>query len=308
MKYFLAAYLFLALGAVKAMPLPQRPTNANHPGSETYKYRGVSSERIAFQDRTGTLYTPEGYSSSQPLTLIAFGHGYSAPEFTYNAMFTHLARKGFAVLYVPYDTGLNDEDYVRMAHDFHNFVALSLASHKNLLDPKKVLVTGHSNGALISTMAAGLEPKDIKFYPRALLVFGMAAVPVSYLQRVHPQTLCSFAVGESDTSTPYSISKEAYDKISCQRKQVITIRSYDKDFDPRRLADHGSFRTLGWGGSQEGPLHWYSYWKFLIGAATDIETGNSGTNPWVYGSEVATTGIPGLLNRVERPFRKSHLK
>lgn len=278
-----------------AEELPERPSDPSHPGSDIYDSQNVEKISVSANGRIGHLYIPSNYNGDELLTLIAFGHGHAVPEFSYKKMLDHIGKKGFAVLYVPYDTSWRDQDFDRMSRDYNNFVAEALEEHSDKLDPDKVVFSGHSNGALVATMASGLPENEQRVRPAQLVVFAIAGVPSDYLERLDSDLKCSFVVGDADTNTPFRVSERSYEKANCSQKQLIHMASYN-DVE----ADHGSFRTFGWGGDQESPLHWYGYWKFLLGAAMDIENGSLGTNDWLYGDRAELTGVPGLENEIER--------
>ncbi|RZA08805.1 MAG: hypothetical protein EOP11_03720, partial [Proteobacteria bacterium] len=114
----LGACLIAPAARADDRPLPAQPTSAEHPGSAVYPYAEIKKTSITFQGRRGTLYLPKEIAAGKKIPLIAFGHGFKVPEFTYGSTFRHLARKGIAVYYVPYDTGASDRNFLRMAKDF----------------------------------------------------------------------------------------------------------------------------------------------------------------------------------------------
>jgi pimeloyl-ACP methyl ester carboxylesterase len=296
-------YLFSSAAHADDRPLPEQPTSAEHPGSAVYPYSEVKKTSVTFQGRRGTLYLPKGVPASKKIPLVAFGHGFKVPEFTYGSTFRHLARKGIAVYYVPYDTGASDRNFLRMAKDFSEAVRAVIEEYPKVIDQTAVVYSGHSNGATVALLAAQRAPAVISEAAfkgaRSVLGFATNGALFKRLEVPGPSIPVSLVVGEDDRDDPPAESKELFEKCTGYR-QMIVLRSYKEGFDEEVLADHGSIRTLGWSGDQTSPLHYFGYWKFLIGAAEDAMAGGEHTNKWLYGKEAADTGDAQLRNEVIR--------
>lgn len=271
------------------------PSEVDHPGSLFYKYDDYTVHNYFYNGRKSVLYLPKGTSLQNKLTLIVFGHGYGAIRYTYSTMLKHIAKKGFAILFISYDKNILDADYKRMAVDYKTITVNVLKKYEHYLDSNKVVYSGHSNGALVATMAAGLIEPFINFSPKQLTVFGIPLLKIEFLNRLSQNLVCNFITGESDESTPPSNAQYAYNNATCLKKQFIIISSYFNLSKPI-IADHGSFRTMGWRGSQVGPLHWYSYWKYILGSAIDTSEGSKAENKWLYRIEAEDTGASDVKN------------
>lgn len=282
-----------------AEPLPLAPDSPAHPGSLKYPYASFTLLSVAFEGRLGSLYLPAGARErAEKIPLLAFGHGYRSPEFTYATTFEHLARKGVAVAYVPYETS-GKRDFAKMARAYNRFVAHVVNTYPDLFDASRIAFSGHSDGGSVATLASALQGDDwVK--PAAILVFAISKnLPEEYAL-VPANVPCSLVVGEDDQDDPPSFSEGVLPNLGCS-KQMITLRSYADGFSSEVIADHGSIRTFGWWGDQTSPLHYYGYWKFMYGAAVDAFESGKGQTPWLYGSEAAETGSPRLRNIIHRP-------
>lgn len=280
---------------LSAKSLPTQPQQIHHPGSASYPFQSVRKQEISIQNRKGTLYLPGELKPKTFLPLIAFGRGHKVPEFTYRRSFEHFARKGYAVLFVPYDQGYDEEDFAGKAKQYNHFVAETVSKFSQFLNPSMVVFSGHSYGALAAIMAGGLPESEMKITPSAILSVAPSKNFPDYMKRIPSKTVCNLIVGDEDPDL--DVTEQIFPDLNCEKKQLIILSSY-RNFSKPLYADHGSIRTFGWGGNQETPLHWFGYWKFFIGAAEDLKSHSRGTNPWIYGKEAQRTGSDDLFNHV----------
>jgi hypothetical protein len=148
-------------------------------------------------------------------------------------------------------------------------------------------------------MAAGLPPTNDLIAPAGILAFAISRNAPEYYQRLNPHTPCTFVVGESDTENPPEFTQKLFSEARC-RKQMIVLRSYIDGFDEELLATHSSIRNLGWTGNQTSALHYFGYWKFMVGTALDVASGGKGTNSWIFGPGAEDTGDETLRNLISR--------
>lgn len=295
---FVMAGLSFCVGAAHARPLPARPTQAQHPGSNNYPYAQVTEIQETVDGRTGVLFLPRsGPALNRPFPTLAWGHGFMALKLFYRESFLHLARKGVAVLDVPYDTGAGDRDFDRMARDYNHFVAAVVARHPGVLDPHSVVFSGHSNGATVASMAAGLPVLERKIEAANLIAFEIAGKHVAYLHALNPHLPCTLVVGEDDHDDPVDFSKKVFSEMAC-KKQLIIMKTYGDEFDHKVTTNHVAVQTFTWLGPNTSVLHYYGFWKFMIGAAFDASAGGHATNPWLYGPEASSTGDDELKNTI----------
>lgn len=287
--------LFLST-KVLAVALPAQPTNPADPGSASYRFNEVKRVPLTFNNQNGALYVPV-MPGDAPLVLIAFAHGHVVPEIAYGAMYEHLARKGFAVLFIPYDQVADTRDFKVMAEVYQTWVEKVVTAYPTVLSSRRVIYSGHSKGALVASLAASLSSQPNRLVPHALVVFGLAGASPEQ-QKIPKKTIITLVVGDQDNNTKPATSEKAFKLMRTEKKQLILVSSY-VGFQPEMIASHGSFRTLGLLGNQVGPLHWFSYWKFLVSAAWDIEKQGNGTDPWLYGPGAFQTGT-SLVNHITR--------
>jgi pimeloyl-ACP methyl ester carboxylesterase len=284
-----------------AIPLPARPRDPAHPSSAFYPY-SVESTSVSFENRQITIYFPKAKPGLPPpvgkFPVVVFGHGHWVPLLAYEDTFIHLAGKGIATIFVSYDTSPWDEDYERMARDYVRQVDFVLRKYALSLDNQKVIFSGHSNGSFVALMAAGLPAQEQIFVPQSLVLFAVADAKPAYLARVNPRTVVSIIVGEDDVELA-ELAPKIYAGLSVSRKQLILAKSYHMT-DPPVSADHGFVRTLDWTGHRLTPLHYFGSWKYLVGAAQDLLAGGPVKNPYVYGNQTASTGLPGFLFDIKK--------
>lgn len=292
--------ILFSASAARAEAIPNAPSEPENPGSLVYPYRDFTEIQIPFEGRSGTLYLPRS-SEPQKWPLLAFGHGYNTAEFTYRETFEHLARKGVAVAFVPYESA-GRRDFLKMARDYNRFVAAVVKKYPKLFDSKNVAFSGHSDGASVAYLAAAApaEPDPNWITPANVIAFAISKNLPAEFKTIPANVPCTLVVGEDDTEDPSSFSKAVLPNLGC-KKQMIILRSYKTGFSERLIADHGSIRNVGWWGSQTSALHYYGYWKFMYGAALDAAEGGPGTNKWLFGPEAAETGSSRLRHLITQP-------
>lgn len=281
-------------------PLPAQPVAAEHPGSANYTYQ-LQHESIESDGRTIEMYWPQGAHS---VPLVVFGHGQATPVDGYAATLEHLAKKGVAVAFVEYDSGFFDQDWGRMAHDYMKLAAAAVKHYPNLIDSKKVIFSGHSKGAYIAGMAAGLESGAREIEPAALVLFAPAGYDATYAKRVSPGAAVTLIWGDEDSVIKESVVRGLYDALTVQKKQYIKALSYS-GFDGEAKADHFFILTQSFFfGGHDGvsPLHYFGAWKWLLGAAYDLNDGGHVTNAYLYGAEAASTGADNLTHKILRNY------
>jgi dienelactone hydrolase len=292
---------FLSLTSLAfATPLPSQPLGAEHPGSANYSYQ-LQHESFDFNRRHVDVFLPQ---NATQVPLIVFGHGQATPLEGYRETLEHLAKKGVAAAFIQYDSGFFDQDWERMAHDYMTLAAATLKRYPNAIDSKKVIFSGHSKGAYIAGMAAGLEPGAREIEPAAVVLFAPAGYDSRYAKRVAVNTPVTLIWGDQDTVIAESKVRELFNLLNVQKKQFIKAASYS-GYDDEAKADHFFIMTHGFFfGGHDGvnPLHYYGAWKWLLGAAYDVNDGAHVTNPFLYGADTASTGVEGLAHGVERSF------
>jgi dienelactone hydrolase len=295
---FLSALLHSASAASAAGLAP--PDDPAHPGSKTYGYEFVESNLIC-QGRTVSMFVPRGSLVNQRFPVVVFGHGQSLEIKHYRATFEHLARKGVAVLFPVYDKGFFDQDWSRMGDDYARLADCAVAQDWRL-DEGKVIYSGHSKGAYIAQIAAGKAAQGrIRSVPRAVVLFEPAGADAATLAQMDPASTLTVVYADHDSVVKREYSERIFQEAASRRKQFIFMRSY-KGFGMDLQADHfwplsAKFMLVG---GDEGPFHYFGSWKWLVGAAQDLQQGDRGDNRYVYGDLAADKGAPGFSDDIRK--------
>jgi subtilisin family serine protease/predicted esterase len=282
----------LASGQLMWADVP-KPLDDDHPGSEQNL---IGYQRVVenFLRRQSVAYIPDR-PDGQPAPVVVFGHGQALGENAYDATLKHLAQKGVAALFVKYDNGFFDQNWRRMASDYNEITQSFLQKYSDQLDSTKVVFAGHSKGAYVGLMAAGAPNRA---NVSSLVLFAPAGFDAEYLQNIPQSTPVTIIWGQSDTVIHQPDQMEIYQRLSTDKKQLITVNDY-----PNQRADHYFIqnRRFVFGG-QDGvsPFHYHGVWKWLVGAAWDLEAGGLSTSPYIYGDEAITTGLDQLSHQVMR--------
>jgi apolipoprotein D and lipocalin family protein len=275
------------------------PTDPAHPGSPVYEAAsGVSQKDLKCGDREVSVFLPT--KASKPtgtLPAVVFGHGQALGLEHYQATFEHLAKKGVAVIYPTYDTGFFDQDWQRMGRDYLSLTDCAIKATNNVIAPNQLVFSGHSKGAYIASIAAGLAPgANAALTPKSLVIFETAGFDASTAKSVASSTDVTLVFSDRDTVVKKSLTDSFYAAAKSQRKQIISLKSY-----PQGAAKAGITADHFWpmtkssfaGGGPVGPLHYYGSWKWLTAAALDLE-------PYVFGNQSTDKGLPGLTDDVKR--------
>jgi hypothetical protein len=288
----------LAISSVvaKAGNWPDQPQNSSDPGSSQYAFE-LFHETLVLKGRSVDFFAPKGFQNlNQKLTVVVYGHGQAVPLSSYQDTFVHLARKGVAVIYPQFDTGFFDQDWRRMASDYVNLTTEVIKKYPNHLDANQVIFSGHSKGAYVAGVAAGLPASKLSTAPAAVILFDPAGYDAEYLKTIDVRIPVTLTWADRDTIIKKSLVQEIYDKLPSQKKQLILVSSY-AGANPDLTADHFFVLTKKFSfGGKDGitPFHYFGSWKWILGAAWDLENGSGATNPYIYGDQTLTTGAASL--------------
>ncbi len=289
--YFIISFLITSFAAAQSWPV--QPADANYPGSSTYKNQSYH-ETLNIKGRTVELFAPEGFkTSTDQLTIVIYGHGQTIPVASYQQTFEHMARKGIAVIFPQFDTGFFDQDWRRMATDYVDLSNEVIKKYPNVFDKNRVIFSGHSKGAYVALVAAGLPQQKQILQPAAVVLFAPAGFDAEYLKNINQKIPVTLAWSDQDSVIKESSIQEIYNGLPSEKKQMITVKSYI-NVSPEIIAGHFYVLTkkFTFGGSDGvNPLHYYGSWKWLVGAAWDLEQGGHATNNYIYGAETTSTGL-----------------
>lgn len=288
MKYKAAALLFLSFSAQAASL--QAPTDPIHPGSKNYSYT-FTEKSFSCGGRAVQVLIP----NAPKVSVISYGHGQALEMKHYRKTFEHLAKKGVGVIFPAYDTGFFDQDWQRMGRDFVNLTNCAVSQVPGF-DSTRIIYSGHSKGAYVASIAAGLVGEMKGLSPKAAVLFAPAGTDAVSLGKISPEMVMTVIFSDGDTVVSRAFSDDIYRKAGSTFRQFILVKSY-----PDAKADHMwplTSSTL-FGGGDEGPLHYYGSWKWLTAAAQDLADGAKRENPYVYGPLTADKGN-GTLDEVQR--------
>lgn len=287
---------FLMLSTQVSAQVPSQPTASEHPGSAVYKFT-LKQEKIQLDGRRIDVFLPaEIKDSAAKAPVIVFGHGQAIDVAGYELTFQHLAKKGIVVIHPTYDSGFFDQDWRRMASDFNSQAKKTIEKYSEYIDVKKVIFAGHSKGAYVALMAAGAPDRLPEL--GSVVLFAPAGYDAEYLKSIDSKVPVTLTWSDADTTIKQNLVKEIYGKLQTQHKQFILVKSYSS-----LSADH--FYPLSksyFFGGQNGTsaFHYYAVWKWLVGAALDLQDRADLTNTYLYGAEAPSTGQSGLQHSVTR--------
>ncbi len=278
---------------------PSSPTDLAHPGSVDYPHQTVKKTiRCLGRDTAVFLSTRK---VKQP--LVAFGHGQALDVSHYEKTHQHLAGKGIASVHPPYDTGFFDRDWKRMGSDYVQIVACAAAAFPAEIDSTRIVYAGHSKGAYVAQIAAGLAPQvSVNASPKSVVLFNPAGVDAPTLKTISPDTAMTVTFSDQDTVVEKRFAEEIYNGAASKMRQMFTVLSYQTT--PALKADH--FWTLtkpsAFGGGSESAFHYYGSWKWLTSAALDLELAKSFSHPHLYSPLAANKGLPGFDDQRDGNF------
>jgi alpha/beta superfamily hydrolase len=290
--------LFFFSSTVFAQALPSAPTDASHPGSKIYQYQ-FEKKSVKCSGRNVDVFLPISNSDSNTnFPVIVFGHGQALNLANYQATFAHLAQKGVAVIFPQYSNGFFDQDWQRMGRDYVMMSDCALKNYSSQLNNNEIIFSGHSKGAYVASVAAGLvEGMNVPFALKSTILFAPAGADQKTLPTFPANSALSVVFSDSDTIVERKFSEQIFSKSSAAKKQFIFLKSYQS-----LKADHFWPLTQGsaFGGGNESPFHYYGSWKWLVAAAEDLNQGSPLTNPYLYGPLANDKGIPQIQDDIQR--------
>lgn len=308
MKAYLTGILILVVFVVSkpvmAESLPSQPDSSEHPGSSSYSFT-VFRQKMNISGREVEAFCPKEVAQANvKAPVIIFGHGQALDIQSYNLTFDHLAKKGICVIFPTYDTGFFDQEWRRMASDYVSLSAMALRQLSSYADPSKVIFAGHSKGAYVALVAAGLPEDKLLVKPASLVIFAPAGFDSEWIANVNKSMPVSIIFGESDTIIKRDLVSEIFQKLPSVYKQFILVKGYTTT-SPQLPADHFFIlnkKSFFGGRNGVSSLHFYGVWKWLGGAASDVSSGGNLKDSYLYGSEASSTGLPGLNHDIMRTW------
>jgi hypothetical protein len=300
MKTYILLFIVFILG-FQFQIQAQAPQDALHPGSKIYTYDSAE-RKINCNRRQVLVYLPQPLNPGT--AVLAFGHGQSLNESHYIQTYVHLAKKGIAVVHTDYSTGFFDTNWTRMARDYTSQLKCVLDQIPEL-NKNAVVYSGHSKGAYVAGVAAGLAFKEnLNPKPASVLLLNSAGLDLNALNFLDPKVEMTVVFSDKDSIVDQDISDELYSSSPSLRKQFIMVKSYPASSGKALVANHFwplTKRSL-LGGTTENALHYHSLWKWLVAAAQDANNGAEGLNPFLYGNRTEDKGLDSLTDTVIKNF------
>jgi len=274
------------------------PLDPAHPGSKVYSHVFVQTKVVCL-NRNVDIFQPQS-STSEKFPVIVFGHGQALDVGHYKLTFEHLAKKGVIVIFPQYDTGFFDQEWNRMASDYAQQTDCALKSIPSA-DITAVLFSGHSKGAYVASLAAGLvSSTSYNYQLRANIFFAPAGSDSNLLKKYSADTATTVVYSDADSIVDKSISESIFSKANSKHRQLIVVKSYQ---NPPLKADHFWILTkssFAGGKTGDNSLHHYGAWKWLVAGAWDLSDGTPYTQPYLYGDLANDKGVHGFFDDIER--------
>jgi acetyl esterase/lipase len=271
---------------------PSAPTDPAHPGSKVYSHES-EQKKIKCKGRDVDVFLPKGL---QEPSVVVFGHGQALDVSHYKETFEHLAKKGIAAIHPMFDTGFFDQDWNRMGKDYVELTDCAITQFG--LSRKNVVFAGHSKGAYVASIAAGLAfQNNMTVKPGAVVLFAPAGADAKSLPKIGGEVFLTVAFSDKDTVVGKDLSETIFRKAGSERKQFIQVKSYaDLEANHFWPLTKSSF----FGGGPESALHYYGSWKWLVASVWFLERGES---EYLYGKFSLEKGQEGLLDDAQYSWK-----
>jgi alpha/beta superfamily hydrolase len=293
-------FLFLAIStSALAQELPGPPSFADHPGSKIYAY-SVERKDVRCDGRDVAVFYPREIVA-QELPLVIYGHGQALGVEHYEQTLRHLAGKGVIAVHPQYDKGFFDQDWQRMGRDFVSVTECALAKLGLQAKPDHVIFSGHSKGAYVAGVAAGVAVREArKLTANAVILFQPAGIDETSWVLLPRDAKITVVHADQDTIVDRGIAEKLYQLAPVERKQLLILKSYGtklaaKHFWP--LTKKSAF-----GGTGENAFHYYGAWKWLTAAVWDLQDGDRASTVYLYGDQATDKGLAGLVDDLLRNF------
>jgi hypothetical protein len=301
--------------AVQIMAAPGQSVDANDPGSSVYPVSSFKVTNFTTRDRKQVrIWTPLGVTGKRP--LVVWGGGKSLGNVTnYQAMLEHLVKKGMVVAHVQFEGNFFDTDFVKFGRWYNQAVVETLAKEP-LADASQITYAGHSLGAQVSVIAAGLatgdDPQNLIPDPKGLVTnafdnscgpncSGDLANPAKgFAAKIAPTVHTTILEFEDDTiAGPSKRYAEAlYNRVPSVRKQWLRVKGKAFGASAGLDANHNTPLTGGGapfnigGRAALNALDWYAGWKVLAGLPLMMSgLGGTAMQPYVYGAQLVDGGV-----------------
>jgi hypothetical protein len=164
--------------------------------------------------------------------------------------------------------------------------------------------SGHSKGAYVASVAAGLSFKEnLPLKPGSVVLFQPAGFDDVW-KSLDAETEVTVVHSEADKIVSRDISRELFERAPARNKQLIILKNYRSQGRDQLVADHFwplSKRSIV-GGGPESSFHYHGSWKWLTAAFLDLTDGGVGEQPYLYGNEAIAKGREDEKDELLRSF------
>jgi hypothetical protein len=281
----LVVRLVVGITGRKSTP-PGQPTTG--PGGSDYPHADARVRAFGLGEGRYWIYEPAAPAPAAAPVLV-YLHGYAAdvPDL-YSALLTHLARKGFVVIFPAYG-GLFDPGNYQPNARAAIAAALSELTTAGHVHPNGHFgMLGHSLGAMMSLrLAAQPGAPPALPVPEILVLHEPAGkttpfiagnpawdISTGALGGIAPTTRLLIIQAETSATDPNSVAPDAWNNTpQIARAQRNFLRVFSDDHGrPSLVSDHNGVQA-GRSGLQVRPLDaidWWGYWRPTEGALREI--------------------------------------
>ncbi|HWO23027.1 MAG TPA: alpha/beta fold hydrolase [Kofleriaceae bacterium] len=288
------AFVFLIAGcdgmdeapAAEGPAPPAQP--ATGPGGAEYPHGGARVRTYGSGEEQYWLYEP-AMPAPDAAPVLVYLHGYSSREpALYDALLTHLARKGHIVIYPVYGGLLDPQNYQPNARAAIAAALAELDSPEHVHSDGHFGLLGHSLGTMIALrLAAKPQATPELPVPEILVLHEPAGKTAPFIEGnpdwdVSEQTLIEIAPttrllliqAETSATDPNSVAPDAWHntpQLARAQKNFLRVIS-DEHGRPALVSDHTGVQA-GQNVTHFDPLDgidWWGYWRPTDGALSEV--------------------------------------
>ena len=251
--------LVVALCALAAVP---HGSSAQRIGSgyRTTVLRFVDRSRVAHYasgtsgPRVLITYVRYPIGKHEPLPLVVFAHGFATTPARYDALLDGWARAGFVVAAPVFPVerstapgGPDERDLVNEPKDV-SFVISSLLKRRGLVDPSRIAVAGHSDGAE-AVFSVAYDRRFLDTRIRAAIILSGAEFPGLRIRSAAGSPPLLAVQGTADHTNTPALGQQLFDAVA-RPKYLLWLEGsghmapYTTDIPTRVLVLHATTAFL----------------------------------------------------------------
>ena len=286
---FVLVFLIAGCGGLDEAPTAEAPAPpaqpAAGPGGADYPHGSARVRTYGSGEEKYWLYEP-GLPAPDAAPVLVYLHGYSSREpDLYDALLTHLARKGHIVIYPVYGGLLDPQNYQPNARAAIAAALAVLDNADHVHSDGHFGLLGHSLGAMIALRLAA-QPQALPV-PEILVLHEPAGktapfiegnpdwdVSVRTLSEIAPTTSLLLIQAETSATDPNSVAPDAWHntpQLARAQKNFLRVGS-DEHGRPALVSDHTGVQA-GQNVTHFDPLDgidWWGYWRPTEAALSEV--------------------------------------